>query len=273
MTGALLTRSSVVSSFVGRSLSFVRNKSENAFKYLMVKTTGEKQNVGLIRLNDRRRMNSLSMNLVSELNQVLENFERDDAVLCTVVTGSERVFSVGADIAEMQNMKFEDVLSHDFPSHLLTVGNCRKPVIAAVNGYAMGGGCELAMMCDIIYSSDTAVFSQPEILLGVIPGASGTQRLSRAVGRARAFEMVVSGDQMSAQEAYHAGLVSKLYQSDAVLNEAVKLAECIASLPPLLVQMAKQAVNQAFESSLSEGLQFEKTLFLRALCTSHLRSN
>lgn len=238
-----------------------RWKSEMTdFKYLTAKSVGEKSNIGLIRLNDRRTMNTLSSALVAELNQVLRDFEKKESIACMILTGGERAFSVGADIREMNLLEFQDVFNSDFPSSLCEVSNCRKPIIAAVNGHAIGGGCELAMMCDIIYASENAVFAQPEISLATIPGAGGTQRLIRAVGKSKAMEMVLSGMKMSAKEACLAGLVSKVFPSDQVIDETIRFAEKVAAFSPMIVQMAKQAVNAAFETSLTSGLQYEKSM-------------
>ncbi|KAF6317129.1 enoyl-CoA hydratase, short chain 1 [Rhinolophus ferrumequinum] len=217
--------------------------SEADFKYILTEKKGKGRNVGLIRLNRPKALNALCEGLMAELNQALAAFEADPAVRAIVVTGGEKAFAAGADIKEMQNQTFQDCYSGGFLSHWDQLTRVKKPVIAAVNGYALGGGCELAMMCDIIYAGEKAQFAQPEILLGTIPGAGGTQRLTRAVGKSLAMEMVLTGDRISAQDAKQAGLVSKIFPVDTLVEEAIQCAEKIASNSKLVTAMAKESVN------------------------------
>ena len=228
--------------------------------------------VRLIRLNRPEALNALNARLMDELTEVLAAGEADDAVRCYVITGSERAFAAGADIKEMAPKSYADVFREDFITrNWETVARCRKPVIAAVAGYALGGGCELAMMCDFIIAADTARFGQPEINLGVMPGAGGTQRLTRAVGKSKAMDMVLTARMMAAGEAERANLVSRVFTPEQMLPEALKLGERIASLSPVAVAMAKQAVNRAFETTLSEGVRYERALFLSLFGTHDQR--
>jgi len=219
--------------------------------------------VGLITLNRPKALNALCAALVDELNHALDGFEADESIGCIVLTGSERAFAAGADIKEMRDRTNPSAMVEDFIGaaweSVLTV---KKPVIAAVAGFALGGGCELAMMCDMIFAADTAKFGQPEINLGVIPGAGGTQRLTRAVGKSKAMDMVLTARMMDAAEAERANLVSRIFPADQLLPEALKIAERIANLSPVAVQFAKQAVNRAFETTLVEGVRHERALFL-----------
>ncbi|XP_025104967.1 enoyl-CoA hydratase, mitochondrial-like isoform X2 [Pomacea canaliculata] len=235
--------------------------STGPFQNLLVERRGENNNVGFIKLNRPKALNALCDGLMSELTVALGEFEQDKTIGCIVITGSERAFAVGADIAEMRKKTFEEVFNKDFPSALCKVSTCKKPLIAAVNGHALGGGCELAMMCDIIYAGEKAQFGQPEITLGTIPGAGGTQRLIRCVGKSKAMEMVLTGDRISAQEAERAGLVSKVFPVETLVDEAVKTAEKIAGFSKIIVAMCKEAVKSSEELSLSEGLHLEKRLF------------
>ncbi|XP_053306611.1 enoyl-CoA hydratase, mitochondrial [Spea bombifrons] len=238
-----------------------------AYQYILVERKGKNENVGFIQLNRPKALNALCDGLMTELNQALDSFEGDPQVGAIVITGSEKAFAAGADIKEMQNRTFQECYGGGFLSHWNRVSSVKKPVIAAVNGYALGGGCELAMMCDIIYAGEKAQFGQPEILLGTIPGAGGTQRLTRAVGKSLAMEMVLTGDRISAQEAKQAGLVSKVFPADKLLEEAISCGEKIAGNSKLIVSMAKEAVNGAFELSLSEGNRLEKRLFHSTFAT------
>ncbi|MBX5453586.1 MAG: enoyl-CoA hydratase [Acetobacteraceae bacterium] len=217
--------------------------------------------VGLIRLNRPQALNALCDQLMEELADALRAFEADPAIGAIVLTGTEKAFAAGADIKEMQARTYPDVAMHDFIAKWEIVSQIKKPVIAAVAGYALGGGCELAMMCDIIIAAENARFGQPEINLGVIPGAGGTQRLTRAVGKAKAMEMILTGRMMDAAEAERANLVARVVPTDRLLEEALALAERIAALSPVAVAMAKQAVNRAFETTLSEGIRVERSLF------------
>uniref|UniRef100_A0A8D1JUE6 Enoyl-CoA hydratase, mitochondrial n=2 Tax=Sus scrofa TaxID=9823 RepID=A0A8D1JUE6_PIG len=237
------------------------------FEHIVVAKKGKSSNVGLIQLNRPKALNALCKGLILELNQALQAFEEDPAVGAIVLTGGEKAFAAGADIKEMQNQTFQDCYSGGFLSHWDHLSRVRKPVIAAVNGYALGGGCELAMMCDIIYAGEKAQFGQPEILLGTIPGVGGTQRLTRAVGKSLTMEMVLTGDRISAQEAKQAGLVSKIFPVETLVEEAIQCAEKIASYSKIVTAMAKESVNAAFETSLAEGLKLEKKLFYSTFAT------
>ena len=219
--------------------------------------------VGLIRLNRPKALNALCDQLMEELGTQLRAFDADPAIGAIVLTGSERAFAAGADIKEMRDRSYPAVYGDDFiGKRWETVLEIRKPVVAAVAGFALGGGCELAMMCDIILAADTAKFGQPEINLGVIPGAGGTQRLTRAVGKSKAMEMVLTARMMDAAEAERANLVSRVVPAAELMAEALKLGEKLASLSPVAVAMAKEAVNRAFEVTLNEGARFERRLFL-----------
>jgi len=241
------------------------------YEHLLVETRGEKKNIGFIQLNRPKALNALCDGLMSELAKALDAFEKDSQISCVVLTGSERSFAAGADIKEMQEKQFKDVYKGSFLSHWNRVSTFTKPIIAAVNGYALGGGCELAMMCDIIYAGEKAQFGQPEIAIGTIPGSGGTQRLTRAVGKSKAMEIVLSGKPIPAAEAQLSGLVSKVFPPDKVVDKAVELAEQIASHSPIIVQMAKEAVNTSFEVTLSEGMHFEKRLFHQTFSTHDRR--
>ncbi|TCM73444.1 enoyl-CoA hydratase [Rhizobium sp. BK068] len=229
-----------------------------AYETLIVETRGA---VGLITLNRPQALNALNSTVLKELLQAYEAFQADDAVGAMVLTGSERAFAAGADIKEMQPLDYVDVYSRDLMSGWDDVAKVRKPVIAAVSGFALGGGCELAMMCDVIIASETANFGQPEITLGVIPGMGGSQRLTRAVGRYKAMDLILTGRMMDAAEAERAGLVSRVVAPERLLDEALEAAAKIASLSRPSVLMAKEAVNRALETTLEEGLRFERRLF------------
>ncbi len=224
--------------------------------------------IGLITLNRPEVLNALSSPLMAELAQALDGFEAEDDVGAIVLTGNEKAFAAGADIKEMQNKSYMDVYLSDF----ITTGwerilMCRKPVVAAVAGYALGGGCELAMMCDFIIAADNAKFGQPEITLGVTPGAGGTQRLTRFVGKSKAMEMCLTGRMMDAQEAERAGLVSRIVPLADLLDEAVKTGQKIAELSRPVVMMIKESVNRAYETTLAEGIHFERRLFHAVFAT------
>ncbi|MFK0332356.1 enoyl-CoA hydratase [Rhizobium sp. NPDC090275] len=229
-----------------------------SYETLIVETRGA---VGLITLNRPQALNALNSTVLKELLQAYAAFEVDDAIGAIVLTGSERAFAAGADIKEMQPLDFADVYARNFLGGWDDVAKVRKPVIAAVSGFALGGGCELAMICDFIIASETAKFGQPEITLGVIPGMGGSQRLTRAVGKAKAMDMVLTGRMMDAAEAERAGLVSRVVPADRLLDEALEAAAKIASLSRPSVLMAKEAVNRALETTLEEGLRFERRLF------------
>ena len=228
-----------------------------AYENILTETKGR---VGIIRLNRPKALNALCADLVRELGQALDAFEADPGIGCMVLTGSDKAFAAGADIKEMQPRTYpmEDFIAARWEAVL----RVRKPVIAAVAGFALGGGCELAMMCDFIVAADTARFGQPEINLGIIPGAGGTQRLTRAVGKSKAMDMVLTARMMDAAEAERANLVSRVFPADQLIPEALKIAERIANLSPVAVQFAKQSVNRSFEMTLVEGVRHERALFL-----------
>lgn len=238
------------------------------YELIKVETTGEKNNVALITLNRPKALNALCNQLMTELNEVIGELDKNDNVGAIVITGSEKAFAAGADIKEMVNNTYSHSMKGNFLSFWNSVSKVVKPVIAAVNGYALGGGCELAMMCDIIYAGDKAKFGQPEIAIGTIPGAGGTQRLTRIVGKSKAMEIVLSGNPITAEEAEKCGLVSKVFPSDKVVQEAIKLGEKIASHSQLIVSMAKESVNMAYETTLQEGLHFEKRMFHGTFATA-----
>lgn len=237
--------------------------SSQSSSYTHIIASRPEPNVALITLNRPKALNALSTPLMLEINRALDEAENDVDVGAVVLTGSERAFAAGADIKEMKDKEFAEVYKSDFLHNWTRVTQMRKPVIAAVSGYALGGGCELAMMCDIILASPTAKFGQPEINLGIIPAAGGTQRLTRAIGKSRAMELVLTGRNFSAQEAEQWGLVSRIVGEGEgeVLKEAVKLASTISSKGRIAVQAAKEAVNSAYELSLKEGLRLERRLF------------
>jgi enoyl-CoA hydratase len=238
------------------------------FEMIMVETHGR---VGLIRLNRPQALNALCDQLMRELGIQLLAFDADAAIGAIVLTGSDRAFAAGADIKEMKDRVYPDVLLNDFVAPWETVLRVRKPVIAAVAGFALGGGCELAMMCDLIVAAESARFGQPEINLGVVPGAGGTQRLTRAVGKSKAMDMILTGRMMDAAEAERSNLVARVFASEQLVAEAIKLAARIADLSPVAVAMAKQAVNRAFETTLAEGVRSERAMFLSLFGTADQR--
>ncbi|BBD77597.1 MULTISPECIES: enoyl-CoA hydratase [Hydrogenophilus] len=218
--------------------------------------------VGLIRINRPERMNALNDAVVDAIGAALDTFEADDAIGAIVITGNEKAFAAGADIGAMAEFDYQHAYRTDYITrNWERVKTCRKPIIAAVAGYALGGGCELAMMCDFIIAADNAKFGQPEIKLGILPGAGGTQRLPRAVGKAKAMDMCLTARFMDAEEAERAGLVSRIVPVDRLLDEALSAAQTIASYSLPVVMMVKECVNRAFESSLAEGLLFERRVF------------
>ncbi len=229
------------------------------YENIKVETRGA---VGVIALHRPKALNALCAALIRELGQALDVFEADAAIGAIVLTGGEKAFAAGADIKEMQPKDHMDVYLQDFITDgWERITTCRKPVIAAVSGFALGGGCEMAMMCDFILADETAKFGQPEITIGTIPGAGGTQRLPRYVGKSKAMEMLLTGRMMDAEEAERAGLVSRIVAKDSLLDEAVKVAGRIAGLSRPSVFMAKESVNRAYESSLAEGIRFERRMF------------
>ncbi len=217
--------------------------------------------VGLVRLNRPQALNALNSELIAELNAALTAFEADAGIGCIVITGSAKAFAAGADIKEMQTKSYMDVYLGDFITSWEQVSRVRKPIIAAVAGFALGGGCELAMMCDFIIAADTAKFGQPEIKLGVMPGVGGTQRLTRFVGKSKAMDMCLTGRMMDAAEAERSGLVSRVVPADALIEEALKAARTIAEMSLPVVMMTKETVNRSYETTLTEGIRFERRVF------------
>ena len=230
--------------------------------YENIEVRTEAGKVGIITLNRPKALNALNDALMTELGQALKAFDADDAIGCIILTGSERAFAAGADIAAMAKYSFIDTYKGDYITrNWETIRSIRKPVIGAVAGFALGGGCELAMMCDFIIAADNARFGQPEIKLAVSPGMGGSQRLTRAVGKAKAMEMCLTGRMMDAEEAERAGLVSRILPAAELVEEAVKTAQAIAGMAPLAVLANKEMVNAAFETSLAQGVAFERRLF------------
>jgi enoyl-CoA hydratase len=230
-----------------------------AYENIVVETRGR---VGFITLNRPKQLNALNDALMNELQSALSAFDADDAIGAIVITGSERAFAAGADVGSMKDWSYMDVYKTDFITrNWERIRSIRKPVIAAVAGVALGGGCELAMMCDIVIAADSAKFGQPEIRLGIIPGAGGTQRLPRAVGKSKAMDLVLTGRMMDAQEAERAGLVARIVPADKLLDEAFSVANAICEYSLPAVMMAKESVNRAYESSLAEGILFERRNF------------
>ncbi|WP_020187171.1 enoyl-CoA hydratase [Methylopila sp. 73B] len=234
------------------------------YETLLVETRGV---VGLITLNRPKALNALNGRLIEELALAFEAFEADDAVGAVVVTGSEKAFAAGADIKEMAEKTYAEAFLEDFGAGWRRITTCRKPSIAAVAGYALGGGCELAMMCDVIFAADTAKFGQPEITLAIIPGFGGTQRLTRAVGKAKAMDLILTGRMMDAAEAERAGLVARIVAPERLVDEALEAAAKIASFSRVAVLAAKEAVNVAEEASLAEGVRFERRAFQALFAT------
>ena len=230
-----------------------------AYENILVETRGK---VGLITLNRPKALNALNDGLVDDVGAALDVFAADDNIGCIVITGSEKAFAAGADITAMKDYSHMDAYLGNFITrNWESVAHCRKPVIAAVAGFALGGGCELAMMCDMIYAADTAKFGQPEVKLGILPGAGGTQRLPRAVGKAKAMDMCLTARFIDAQEAERCGLVARVIPADKLLEETLAAAQTIAGFSLPVVMMIKESVNRAFESSLAEGLLFERRSF------------
>ncbi|MEZ5910271.1 MAG: enoyl-CoA hydratase [Hyphomicrobiaceae bacterium] len=229
-----------------------------AYENIIAETRGR---VGLVTLNRPAALNALNAALIKELTKALDGFEADENVGCIVITGSEKAFAAGADIKEMQAKTYMDAYKEDFIASWDRVARCRKPVIAAVAGYALGGGCELAMMCDFIIAADTAKFGQPEITLGVMPGAGGTQRLTRFVGKSKAMDLCLTGRMMDATEAERAGLVSRVVPAADLVDVAIKAAEKIASFSLPATMMTKESVNRSYETTLTEGIRFERRVF------------
>jgi len=240
------------------------NAALGPFEFLRTEVHGR---VGLITLNRPRALNALCSPLMAELDAAVKAFDADPAIGAMVLTGSDKAFAAGADIKEMSSLTFMGNYKSNFIASWTGLADARKPIIAAVNDVALGGGCEIAMMCDIIYAGDKARFGQPEIKLGTIPGAGGTQRLTKAVGKSKAMELVLTGGMLSAQEAERAGLVARVYPEETLLQEALKQAAIIAGYSLPSVMMAKEAVNKSFELSLGEGLHLERRLFHSTFAT------
>jgi enoyl-CoA hydratase len=232
--------------------------SDMSYENIIVETRGR---VGLIRLNRPQALNALNGALLRELGEAVDAFDADGKIGCIVITGSDKAFAAGADIKEMADKTFIEAFLGNLAATWDRVAHVRKPVIAAVAGFALGGGCELAMECDLIIAADNAKFGQPEIKLGIIPGIGGTQRLTRAVGKAKAMDLILTGRMMDAQEAERSGLVARIVPLQSLLDEALKIAETIASMSLPSVLAAKEAVNRAFETSLAEGVRFERRAF------------
>jgi enoyl-CoA hydratase len=239
-------------------------KVNGAFETIIVSSKGK---VGLITLNRPQALNALNTLLIRELNRALDAIEIDPAIGCIVITGNEKAFAAGVDIKEMHKKSFVEAYGGDFLAPFDRINQCRKPIIAAVAGYALGGGCELAMACDIILAADNAVFGQPEINLGIMPGAGGTQRLTRAVGKAKAMELCLTGRHMHADEAERSGLASRIVPAAELMDEAMKVADKIANLSQHAVMMIKEAINRGFATTLAEGARFERGQFYSLFAT------
>lgn len=239
--------------------SFCRNNSSSSYQHIL--RSQPAPGVSLITLNRPKQLNALCSPLFTELNDALDSIQKDNSIGAVVLTGSEKSFAAGADIKEMQPKSYAEVTNEDFLVEWSRMTQFRKPILAAVNGFALGGGCELAMMADIIYAGEKATFGQPEIKLGVIPGAGGTQRLIKAAGKSNAMEIILTGRNFTAQEALQWGIVSKICSPETLVDETVKTAAKIASYGRLSVQAAKEAINSAEELSLSDGLKYERKLF------------
>jgi len=228
------------------------------YQNIVVETKGR---VGIMRLNRPQALNALNKALIDELSRAVEDFDADDKIGCMLVTGNEKAFAAGADIKEMADKPFIEAYLGDFVSNWNAIAEARKPIVAAVAGFALGGGCELAMQADIVIAADTAKFGQPEIKLGVIPGIGGTQRLARAVGKAKAMDLILTGRMMDAAEAERSGLVARVVPAASLMDEAMKVADTIANMSLPSVLAGKEAINRAFEGGLSEGIMFERRIF------------
>eukprot|EP00037_Helgoeca_nana_P000283 m.20982 g.20982 ORF g.20982 m.20982 type:complete len:314 (-) comp10358_c0_seq1:107-1048(-) len=250
----------------GRTLS--TTSTAHGKEYIIAAPAGVDGNVGLITLNRPKALNALCSPLMAELSAQLNEYEADPKIGAIVITGSTKAFAAGADIKEMAPKEFPAAYTDNFLADWTSVSSIKKPVIAAVNGFALGGGCELAMMCDIIYAGDKAMFGQPEILLGTIPGAGGTQRLTHAIGKSKAMELVLTGGKIDAKAAEKAGLVARIYPAEELVDEVVKVADKIAQLSTPIVMMAKEGVNKSFEMSLQEGLNYERLMFHSTFATA-----
>ena len=236
--------------------------------YVNIEVSTEAGKVGIVKLNRPKQLNALNNELMDELGAALKAFDADESIGCMIVTGSEKAFAAGADIGAMATYTFADVYKGDYITrNWETIRGIRKPVIAAVSGFALGGGCELAMMCDFIIAADNAKFGQPEIKLGIIPGAGGTQRLPRAVGKAKAMDMALTARMMDALEAERSGLVSRVVALDKLMDEALAAALTICDFSQIAVMAAKESINRSFESGLTDGVMFERRLFHATFAT------
>ncbi len=246
-----------------------RSRKGNTIAYECIKVHTEADKVGVITLNRPKQLNALNSGLMVELGQALKAFDADEAIGCMVITGSEKAFAAGADIGAMATYSFADAYKNDFITRdWETIRSIRKPVIAAVSGFALGGGCELAMMCDFIIAADNAKFGQPEIKLGIIPGAGGTQRLPRAVGKSKAMDLALTGRMMDATEAERSGLVSRVVPLDKLMEETLGAALMICGFSQIATMAAKESVNRAFEGTLADGVMFERRLFHALFATA-----
>jgi len=229
-----------------------------SYQNIVVETQGR---VGIIRLNRPQALNALNKALIAELTQAIETFDADEKIGCLLITGNDKAFAAGADIKEMADKPFIEAFLGNFVSNWNAAAHARKPIVAAVAGFALGGGCELAMQCDVVIAADNAKFGQPEIKLGVIPGIGGTQRLARAVGKAKAMDLILTGRMMDGAEAEKSGLVARVVPAASLMDEAMKVAETIANMSLPSVLAGKEAINRAFEGGLSEGMAFERRIF------------
>jgi enoyl-CoA hydratase len=229
-----------------------------AYETIIVETKGA---VGIIRINRPDALNALNSKVISDINKAMDGFEKDKAIACMILTGSEKAFAAGADIKEMQKKRYPDTYLNDHIAPWDRIAQRRKPIIAAVAGFALGGGCEVAMMCDFIIAAENAKFGQPEIRLGVMPGAGGSQRMARYIGKSKAMDLCLTGRMMDAAEAERCGLVSRVVPVDKLMEEALKAAEGIAGFSIPIAMMTKESVNRSFETTLAEGIRFERRLF------------
>ncbi|OWA52435.1 Enoyl-CoA hydratase, mitochondrial [Hypsibius exemplaris] len=254
----------------GRPKRFYSN-SGAPFVNILVEARGEKNNVGYIQLNRKNNHNAISPDLSKELYRALVDFENDEQIGAVVYTGGEKIFTVGADIPAMKGYGHLDMVKRDFSEYWNKIHTFRKPIVAAVNGYCVGGGTETIMMCDVVYAGEKAQFGQPEIKIGIIPGAGGSQRLPKAIGKSKAMEAILTANLISAQQAMDWGLISKVFPVDQVIPEAIKLAERIAAKPRVAAMMAKQAVKLAYEVPLSQGVQIERTFSVTLAATKDFK--
>lgn len=252
-------------------VSSIKKISTSNFKYIITEKAGEKQNVGLIKLNRPEVLNVLSDKMVTELSEAVLTCEANETIGAIIITGNEHIFTAGGDMTEMIDISFSSVLKVGILEHLFDVINCKKPVIGAVNGLCLGAGSELIMICDIIYAEERAKFGIPEVLFGTLPGGC-SQRMAHICGKSLTMEACLSGNRITAQEALSRGLVSKVFPSEILLSEAIKLAEKISEHSPLTVAMCKESINYAYESSLNQGLQFEKNLCSEVLLQQIIKS-